>query len=96
MKKLIAVALVAVVVAAVSFSAACMFRIATQETQYRQAEYDAGFGDGIEYVIENAEIFTVERYDPENPEENARPDGTDQTIYIVLDGVTYEHGMYQG
>jgi len=51
---------------------------------------------GIRHAIEDSCIWTVECYDPMNPEENARPDGTDQTIWIELDGDLYEHGMYQG
>ena len=58
--------------------------------------YLAGRNDGIRHAIEDSCIWTVECYDPENPYENARQDGTDQTIYIELDGDIYEHGMYQG
>jgi len=60
------------------------------------ASFAAGRAAGIRHAIEDAEIFTVECYDPDSPDENARPDGTDQTIYIELDGEIYEHGMYQG
>ena len=60
-----------------------------------QGEYDAGFDDGIEYTIENMQLWTVERYDPEHPEDTARPDGYDLTIYIELDGEIYEHGITQ-
>ena len=59
------------------------------------AAYLFGRHAGIMHAIEDAEIWTVEAYDPYNPYENARPDGTDQTIYIELDGQIYEHGMYQ-
>ena len=58
--------------------------------------YLAGRSEGIRHAIEDSCIWTVECYDPENPYENARQDGTDQTIYIELDGDLYEHGMYQG
>ena len=58
--------------------------------------FAAGRAAGIRHAIEDAEIFTVECYDPDNPDENARPDGTDQTIYIILDDQIYEHGMFQG
>ena len=54
------------------------------------------YNAGIRHAIEASVIWTVERYDPMNPEENARPDGTDQTVWIELDGDLYEHGMYQG
>lgn len=60
------------------------------------ASFAAGRDAGIRHAIEDAEIFTVECYDPDNPDENARPDGTDQTIYIILDDQIYEHGMFQG
>ena len=60
------------------------------------AIYQAGRREGIRHAIEESCIWTVECYDPENPDENARDDGTDQTIFIELDGDLYEHGMYQG
>lgn len=56
----------------------------------------AGRASGVRHALEDSIIWTVERYDPENPEETAREDGTDQTIYIELDGNLYEHGMFQG
>ncbi len=59
------------------------------------AAYTFGRNAGIRHAIEDAEIWTLEVYDPDDPYENARPDGTDQTIYIELDGQLYEHGMYQ-
>ena len=58
--------------------------------------YAYGRTAGIEHAMYDSIIYTVECYDPDNPYENARPDGTDQTIYIEIDGTTYEHGMYQG
>ena len=58
--------------------------------------FAAGRAAGVRHAIEDSIIWTVELYDPDNPDENARPDGTDQTIYIELDGDLYEHGMYQG
>ncbi len=58
--------------------------------------WSAGRAAGIRHAIEDSEIWTVERYDPDNPDETAREDGTDQTIYIDLDGEIYEHGMHQG
>lgn len=56
----------------------------------------AGRQEGIRHAIEDSIIWTVERYDPEYPEANAREDGTDQTVYIELDRQLYAHGMYQG
>lgn len=58
--------------------------------------YRAGITEGVRHAIEDAEIWTVECYDPEDPCRNLRPDGMGQTIYITLDDVIYEHGMYQG
>ena len=60
------------------------------------AAFAAGRAAGIRHAIEDSIIWTVECYDPDNPDENARPDGTDQTIFIDLDGDLYEHGMFQG
>ena len=54
------------------------------------------YNAGIHHAICDSEIWTVECYDPENPYENLRDDGCDQTIYIELDGEIWEHGMYQG
>ena len=58
--------------------------------------FAAGRAAGIRHAIEDSVIWTVECYDPDNPDENARPDGTDQTIFIELDGDLYEHDMFQG
>ncbi len=55
----------------------------------------AGRFSGIRHAVEDSEIWTVERYDPEHPEESAW-DGYDQKIFINLDGQLYEHGMIQG
>lgn len=58
--------------------------------------FAAGRKEGIRHAIEDAEIWTVECYNPNAPYDTARADGYDQTIYIDLDGQTYEHGMHQG
>ena len=50
--------------------------------------------EGIRHAIEDSEIWTVERYDPEAPEESAW-NGYDQEILIELDGQIYAHGMTQ-
>ena len=50
--------------------------------------------EGIRHAIEDSEIWTVERYDPEAPEESAW-NGYDQEILIELDGRIYAHGMTQ-
>lgn len=60
------------------------------------ALYQAGRHEGVRHAIEDSIIWTVECYDPENPYENSREDGTDQTIYIELDDQLWSHGMYQG
>ena len=60
------------------------------------ASFTVGMVYGIQHAIEDSVIFTTEAYDPNNPYENLRPDGTDQTIWIELDDDIYEHGMYQG
>ena len=55
----------------------------------------AGRSVGVYHAITDSVIYTVEVYNPENPEENAW-NGYDQTIYIELDNQTWVHGMYQG
>lgn len=57
--------------------------------------WQAGYQAGIEHAICDSEIWTVDCYDPENPDESAW-NGYDQVIYIDLDGQLYEHGMMQG
>lgn len=54
-----------------------------------------GRAEGIRHAIEDSEIWTLEVYDPDDPYANTRQDGTDQTIYIDLDGNIYSHGMTQ-
>ena len=56
--------------------------------------YCIGRAAGIRHAIEDAQIWTVDRYDPDAPEESAW-NGYDQRIFIDLDGQTYEHGMFQ-
>ena len=84
------------ILAALAVIACCAIHAIRYIDRELWAWYDAGFDDGVMHAIEDSEIWTVERYDPWNPDETSRPDGTDQTIYIDLDGETYEHGMYQG
>ena len=55
----------------------------------------AGRREGVRHAIEDSEIFTVTRYNPDVPEESAWGE-YDQCIYIDLDGQIYAHGMYQG
>lgn len=50
---------------------------------------------GVQHAIEDSVIFTVDLYDPDNPEASAWGE-YDQVIYIELDDNTYVHGMYQG
>lgn len=95
MKKLKVLTLACIIAASLILSASCVYMVYAKENYIRQGEYDAGFDDGIEYTIENMQLWTVERYDPEHPEDTARPDGYDLTIYIELDGEIYEHGITQ-
>lgn len=55
----------------------------------------ASYRCGIRHALTDSIIYTTERYDPNDPDENAT-DGYDLTIYIELDGNTYAHGMIQG
>lgn len=64
------------------------------EGEQRWKCYDAGFEAGMMHAIEDSEIYTVDRYDPENPKASEW-NGFDQQIFIELDGQVYEHGMYQ-
>lgn len=59
------------------------------------ALYAGAFSAGVRHAIEDSCIWTVDCYDPENPEASAWGE-YDQLIYIDLDGNLYEHGMYQG
>ena len=56
--------------------------------------WSAGRAAGIRHAIEDSEIWTVDVYNPDDPESSAWGE-YDQIIYIDLDGDTYEHGMYQ-
>ena len=53
-----------------------------------------GRSEGIRHAIEDSEIWTVDCYNPDDPESSAW-NGYDQLIYIELDGQQYEHGMIQ-
>ena len=53
-----------------------------------------GWTMGIRHVLGDMEIYTVDRYDPDFPEESAW-NGFDQQVFVELDGQIYEHGMYQ-
>ena len=55
----------------------------------------AAYKFGIKHAIEDSVIYTVDIYDPDDPESSAFGE-YDQAIYIVLDDNTYVHGMYQG
>ena len=56
--------------------------------------FAAGRIVGIRHAIEDSEIWTVDVYNPESPDDTAW-NGYDQLVYINLDGNTYEHGMTQ-
>ena len=59
------------------------------------AAFRAGYNAGVEHAICDSQIWTVDCYDPDNPDASAW-NGYDQLIYIDLDGQLYEHGMIQG
>lgn len=65
------------------------------EREQRTALYHAAFADGVAHAIEDSEIYTVDFYNPQDPEASEW-NGYDQQIFIELDGEVYEHGMYQG
>lgn len=54
----------------------------------------AAYEEGIRHAIEDSIIWTVDIYNPDNPEDSAW-NGYDQRIIIELDGEWYEHGMIQ-
>ena len=56
--------------------------------------YLLGHQEGKRHAIEDSIIWTVNCYDPDNPEASAW-NGYDQLIYIELDDNLYQHGMYQ-
>lgn len=57
--------------------------------------YHLGHNAGKMYAITQSCIWTVDCYDPYDPDDSAW-NGYDQLIYIELDGDVWEHGMYQG
>lgn len=59
------------------------------------AAYFVGKANGVRHAIEDSEIYTVTRYNPDEPDSSAW-EKYDQQIFIDLDGQTYVHGMYQG
>lgn len=59
------------------------------------AAYHLGHNAGKMYAITQSCIWTVDCYDPDDPDDSAW-NGYDQLIYIELDGDVWEHGMYQG
>lgn len=89
------VARICMIIAALIVATCGVVHLIEWEQEQRWAWYDAGFDDGVTHAIEDSEIYTVDYYDPENPE-GSEWNGYDQQIFIELDGQTYEHGMYQG
>lgn len=59
------------------------------------AVFAAGRESGIRHVLYDAEIWTVDCYDPDNPDDSAFGE-FDQKIFILVDGEIYVHGMYVG
>lgn len=57
--------------------------------------YILGHQEGKRHAIEDSIIWTVDVYNPDDPEASAW-NGFDQLIYIELDDQLFEHGMYQG
>ena len=57
------------------------------------AAFLGGWSCGIRHAIENSEIWTVDVYDPDDPE--GCFDGEYQLIYIELDEQIYVHEMIQ-
>lgn len=53
--------------------------------------YAVGRQAGMDHVIFDSEIWTVETYEPGNTYE-----GYDQIIYLEIDGQIWEHTMCQG
>lgn len=80
------------IVTMLSVTTACVYYIASTEDQIRWGEYDAGYDDGIAHAIEDAIIWAVDVYNPEDPEASAWGE-YGQRIYIELDGMVYEHRM---
>lgn len=68
---------------------------APAETGAAAEAYLRGYAAGIEHVIASGDWWTVDRYDPDNPESSAW-NGYDQRIFLTIDGVTYTLGMLQG
>lgn len=58
------------------------------------AAYTMGHQEGIRHALEDSIIWTVDVYNPDNPDESAW-NGYDQLIYIELDNNLYTHGMIQ-
>ena len=58
------------------------------------AAFIIGRSEGIRHAMENCELWTVDVYDPQNPEASAW-NGYDQKVYIDLDDRVYERGMTQ-
>lgn len=71
------------------------FIIALVSLSAAAALYAGAFSAGVRHAIEDSCIWTVDVYNPADPESSAW-EGYDQLIYIELDGELWEHGMYQG
>ena len=87
---------IAMLIAAILLTAALVTDIVAQYTACNldtRAAYEQGKLDAIYQM----EVFTVDLYDPDDPQVYY-VDGNqyDQIIYIELDGEIYTHGMIQG
>lgn len=56
--------------------------------------YILGHQEGQRHAIEDSIIWTVDCYNPDDPDASAW-NGYDQLIYIELDDQLYQHGMFQ-
>lgn len=56
--------------------------------------YTLGRQEGQRHAIEDSIIWTVDCYNPDDPDASAW-NGYDQLIYIELDDQLYQHGMFQ-
>lgn len=56
--------------------------------------YTLGHQEGKRHALEGSIIWTVDCYNPDDPDASAWGE-YDQVIYIELDDQLYQHGMFQ-
>lgn len=87
---------IAMLIAAILLTAALVTDIVMQ-WHYANLETMKAYKQGRLDAIYEMEVFTVDLYDPENPQCYYIDNKCyDQIIYIELDGEIYTHGMIQG